>query len=75
MIKPLASRTAEADMSDSFTCRDPSLHQVHFCKLKKKGLSAEVSARSQVPAYVCHNCGARADFEADLCNASPLPKS
>ena len=61
-------------MSDSSTCRDPSLHHVHYCKLKKKGLSAEVAARSQAPAFVCHNCGARADFEADLCNASPLPK-
>jgi hypothetical protein len=48
---------------------------VHFCKLKKQGLGAELAARSQAPAYVCHNCGARADRESDLCNASPLPKS
>jgi hypothetical protein len=59
-------------MPDSFVCRDPALHHMHFCKLKKQGLSAEVAARSQSPAYVCHNCGARADREDDLCNASPL---
>lgn len=62
-------------MSASATCRDPSLHHVHFCKLKKTGMSAEITARSQSPAFVCHNCGARADRENDLCNASPLPKS
>ena len=60
-------------MSYPSVCRDPALHHVHFCKLKKLGLGAELAARSQAPAYVCHNCGARADFEADLCNASPLP--
>jgi hypothetical protein len=40
--------------------------------IKKKGLSEEIAARSQAPAYVCHNCGARADREDDLCNASRL---
>jgi hypothetical protein len=61
-------------MTETSLCRDPALHQVHFCKLKKKGLQDEMAARSRAPAYVCHNCGARADSEGDLCNASPLPK-
>ena len=61
-------------MSQSIVCRDPSLHDVHLCKLKKKGLSEELAARCRKPAYVCHNCGARADREGDVCNPSPLPK-
>jgi len=61
-------------MSDPSVCRDPDLHHLHFCKLKKKGLNEEIAARSQAPAYVCHNCGARADRADDLCNASPLTK-
>ena len=66
--------TQEAAMSASSVCRDPELHPLHFCKLKKQGLHEEIAARSQAPAYVCHNCGARADREDDLCNASPLTK-
>jgi len=61
-------------MSVSSICSDPARHHLHFCKLNKKGLHEEIAARSQAPAYVCHNCGARADREADLCNASPLTK-
>jgi len=61
-------------MSDTRVCRDPELHDLHFCKLKKKGLHDEMAARSRASTYVCHNCGARADREDDLCNASPLPK-
>ncbi|TLM66312.1 MAG: hypothetical protein FDZ69_06640 [Deltaproteobacteria bacterium] len=61
-------------MSGSTICRDPALHDLHFCKLKKKGLYDELAARSRAPAFVCHNCGARADREDDVCNASPLPK-
>ena len=62
-------------MPDTPVCLDRALHHAHFCKLKKQGLGTEIAARSQAPAYVCHNCGARADREDDLCNASPLPKS
>ena len=62
-------------MSQTQLCRNPVLHEVHFCKLKKKGLHEEMAARTRAPAFVCHNCGARADRESDLCNPSPLPKS
>ena len=61
-------------MTDPFACRDSSLHDAHFCKLKKKGLHDQLAARSRVPAFVCHNCGARADRATDLCNPSPLPE-
>ncbi len=61
-------------MSASNLCRDPSLHHLHFCKLKKKGLAEEMAARTRAPAFVCHNCGARADHEEDVCNPSTLPQ-
>jgi hypothetical protein len=61
-------------MSEATVCRDPALHHMHFCKLKKRGLAEEIAARTMTPAYVCHNCGARADRENDLCNPSPLTK-
>ncbi len=61
-------------MSDSTVCRDPSLHDLHFCKLKKKGLTEEMAARTRAPAFVCHNCGARTDHASDVCNPSSLPK-
>lgn len=61
-------------MPASAICRDPALHDMHLCKLKKKGLTEELAARTTAPAFVCHNCGARADRENDVCNPSPLPK-
>jgi len=61
-------------MSEPTVCRDPALHDMHFCKLKKRGLTQEIAARTTAPAFVCHNCGMRADRPSDLCNASPLPK-
>jgi hypothetical protein len=36
-------------------------------------LTEEIKARTMAPAFVCHNCGNRADHAADLCNPSPLP--
>ena len=61
-------------MSEPTICRDPALHHLHFCKLKKKGMTAEMTARTASPAFVCHNCGARTDHEGDVCNPSPLPE-
>jgi len=28
-------------MSDTRVCRDPELHDLHFCKLKKKGCTTK----------------------------------
>ena len=61
-------------MADVLICRDPALHAMHFCKLKKQGLRDEMAARTTAPAFVCHNCGARTDHAEDVCNPSPLPK-
>lgn len=61
-------------MPDVATCRDPALHHLHFCRLKKQGLTGEIAARTTAPAFVCHNCGNRADHADDLCNPSPLPE-
>jgi len=59
-------------MPEANVCRDPALHHMHFCKLKKRGLGEELAARTKAPAFVCHNCGGRADHATDLCNPSPL---
>jgi hypothetical protein len=72
MITGKVISSGEVTMSEP-VCHDPALHALHFCKLKKKGLFEEMAARSKTPVFVCHNCGARADRESDLCNASPLP--
>lgn len=61
-------------MSEPTVCRDPALHHMHLCKLKKRGLVEEIAARTAAPAFVCHNCGARADHDSDLCNPSPLTR-
>lgn len=61
-------------MSDKPICRDPALHDMHFCKLRKKGLTQEMAARTTAPAFVCHNCGVRVDHAGDVCNPSPLSK-
>jgi len=55
-------------------CTNLADHHIHICQLKKKGLPEEVSARSDNPAYLCHNCNASANRAEDLCNASPLIK-
>jgi hypothetical protein len=73
MIVAKAISLGEVTMSDKPVCHDPALHDLHFCKLKKKGLLEEMASRSRNPVFVCHNCGARADREDDLCNASLLP--
>jgi hypothetical protein len=61
-------------MAEQPVCRDTALHHLHLCKLKKQGLAKEVAARTAAPAFVCHNCGARAERETDLCNPSPLSR-
>ena len=62
------SGTAEKD------CTNQAEHQMHICQLKKKGLQEEVSARSDNPGYLCHNCNASANQAEDLCNPSPFIK-
>lgn len=60
-------------MSDSSNeCAHPGFHHLHICQLKKKGLSSELAARTNNPAYICHNCNATANNAEDLCNCSPF---
>ena len=55
-------------------CANRAEHQLHLCQLKKKGLQEEVTARSDNPGYLCHNCNASANQAEDLCNPSPFIK-
>jgi len=54
-------------------CTSLTEHPMHICQLKKKGLQKEVSARTDAPGYLCHNCNASANQAEDLCNPSRLP--
>lgn len=54
------------------TCTGPQQHRDHLCHLMEKGLTEEVRRRSDRPAFVCANCGARANSADDLCNPEPL---
>jgi hypothetical protein len=53
-------------------CTGPQQHRDHFCHLMEKGLTEEVLRRSDRPAFLCANCGARANEAGDLCNPEPL---
>ena len=55
-------------------CADPATHHLHLCQLKKKGLTEEITARTNDPAYICHNCNGLANRAEDLCNCSPYLK-
>ena len=55
-------------------CTNLAEHLMHVCQLKKKGLQVEVSARTDNPCYLCHNCNASANQAEDLCNPSPFVK-
>jgi hypothetical protein len=53
------------------TCTGPQQHRDHLCHLMEKGLTEEVRHRSDRPAFLCANCGARANEAGDLCNPEP----
>ena len=55
-------------------CTNLTEHQMHICQLKKKSLQEEISARTDNPSYLCHNCNASANQAEDLCNPSPFVK-
>ncbi len=52
-------------------CETPDYHDMHMCKLRKKGLMEEIDRRSANPTVVCNKCGARANENRDLCQPRP----
>ncbi len=58
--------------STDSSCRKPEGHGEHMCLLMEKGKTAEVARRASNPAFVCQNCGARANQKEDVCNPEPL---
>ena len=53
-------------------CETPRYHDLHMCKLRKKGLEEEIGRRSDRPTVVCEKCGAKANEKNDLCRPRPL---
>lgn len=50
-------------------CWIPEKHPVHICKLFKKGLIDQLSAK---PTVACAKCGTRADLPESVCQPKPL---
>jgi hypothetical protein len=54
-------------MSDDH-CPTPKKHPKHLCKLKKKGKTDELAARSNAPTTTCDKCGAQGNIAEDVCH-------
>lgn len=59
-------------MGKKESCEKPDYHEMHMCKLLKKGYMEEIDRRSRRPTVVCAKCGAKADEGRDLCQPRPL---
>ncbi|MBN2428487.1 MAG: hypothetical protein JXK94_09140 [Deltaproteobacteria bacterium] len=58
----------------NFFCKDTEAHREHMCSLMELGKMREVAELSQNPAFVCRNCGVKADRAENLCYPKPLDK-
>lgn len=67
-----AGAVKEATMKPTEECQTPRYHDMHLCKLLKKGLMEELDRRSSRPTVICSKCGARANEGRDLCQPRPL---
>ncbi len=54
-------------MGSKKECETPNYHDMHMCKLQKKGLMEEIDRRSTNPTVTCNKCGAKANESRDLC--------
>lgn len=54
------------------SCGQPEGHRDHLCLLMEKGMVAEIAERTRQPAFVCANCGAKADQSEDVCRPKAL---
>lgn len=59
-------------MGKRMDCDTPDYHDLHICKLSKRGLHDEIQQRSQHPTVSCRKCGAKANQEQDVCKPEPL---
>jgi lysozyme family protein len=50
------------------------MESLKMCELLAKGLLEEIDQRSDVPAFVCGKCGAKANKSEYLHNPRPLAK-
>ena len=56
-------------------CKNPENHATHMCALREAGKEEEIARHSDNPAFVCYNCGAKANEAGDVCSPTPLEKS
>jgi len=56
----------------TYFCKDSEGHREHMCSLMELGKMQEVVELSKNPAFVCKNCGVRADRAENLCHPEPL---
>lgn len=57
-----------------FFCKETECHREHMCSLMELGKMQEVAELSKNPAFICKNCGVKADRAENLCNPVPLEK-
>ena len=56
----------------TYFCKDSESHREHMCSLMELGKMQEVAELSKNPAFICKNCGVKADRAENLCNPEPL---
>lgn len=59
-------------MTDTKACPTPEKHKMHMCAMKAKGMTEEIASLSGQPAFVCGNCGAKANAADNLCKPEAL---
>ncbi len=56
-------------------CTMPEVHPDHLCRLMEEGRTAEIAVLASSPAYLCANCGARANHAQNLCKPQEIERS
>lgn len=59
-------------MGKRIDCDTPDYHDLHMCKLTKRGLHDEIDKRSQTPTVICRKCGSKADLKRDVCKPESI---
>jgi hypothetical protein len=53
-------------------CTNPDNHKMHLCELTKAGKTGEIDRLQKKPAFICGNCGRKANTAGALCAPGPL---
>ena len=56
-----------------FSCNNPEEHcDLHACQLQYKDRNPEIEKIFEDPKFVCTNCGAKVNSEANVCLPKPV---